>query len=77
MKNVGGMDRMLRIIVGGGLTWFAYTSGNTWAYIGILPLATGLMGFCPAYCPLKLSTACCSGGSCSEKKSCCNEESKK
>jgi hypothetical protein len=77
MKNVGGMDRMLRIVVGAGLTWYAFTSGTTWAYIGLLPLATGLMGFCPAYCPLKLSTACCSGGSCCDSKKSCDSGEKK
>ncbi len=69
MKNVGGIDRVLRIVVGAGLTWYAFSTGTTWAYIGLLPLLTGIIGFCPAYCPLKLSTACC-GGCCGSKKDC-------
>ncbi|MEE9331959.1 MAG: DUF2892 domain-containing protein [Methylophilaceae bacterium] len=49
-KNVGGADRALRIIIGMALiAWVLFASGPTWAWIGILPLATGLFNFCPAY----------------------------
>jgi len=48
--NVGGMDRALRIIVGLVLIGLAFsgTVGN-WGYIGVVPLLTGLFGFCGAY----------------------------
>jgi hypothetical protein len=48
--NVGGMDRALRIIVGLILIGLAFTEtvGN-WGYIGVVPLLTGLFGFCGAY----------------------------
>ncbi|CAI8232080.1 MAG: Uncharacterised protein [Marinobacterium sp. xm-d-530] len=48
--NVGGMDRALRIIVGLILIGLAFTGtvGN-WGYIGVVPLLTGLFGFCGAY----------------------------
>ncbi len=59
--NVGGIDRILRIAVGLGLVaWAAVLGGPVWAWIGIVPIATGAMGFCPAYpllgmntCPMK------------------------
>ena len=59
--NVGGIDRMLRILVGLGLVaWAALLGGPVWAWIGIVPLATGAIGFCPIYpilgmntCPMK------------------------
>jgi hypothetical protein len=59
--NVGGIDRILRIVVGLGLiAWAAILGGPIWAWIGIVPLATGAMGFCPFYpllgmntCPMK------------------------
>ena len=59
--NVGGIDRILRIVVGLGLVvWAAALGGPVWAWIGIVPLATGAMGFCPVYpllgmntCPMK------------------------
>ncbi|NRP16586.1 DUF2892 domain-containing protein [Marinobacterium sp. xm-a-152] len=48
--NVGGMDRALRIIVGLILIGLAFTEtvGN-WGYIGVVPLLTGVFGFCGAY----------------------------
>ncbi len=48
--NVGGIDRVLRIVVGLALiAWVLFFGGPVWAWIGVLPLATGLMNFCPAY----------------------------
>lgn len=48
--NVGGIDRVLRIVVGLALiAWVLFASGPVWAWIGVLPLATGLINFCPAY----------------------------
>jgi hypothetical protein len=55
--NVGGIDRILRIIVGLALiAWAAALGGPIWAYVGIVPLATGLLKFCPFYPLLGLST---------------------
>ncbi len=48
--NVGGIDRVLRITVGLALVaWVLFAGGPVWAWIGVVPLATGLMNFCPAY----------------------------
>ncbi|HUH39422.1 MAG TPA: DUF2892 domain-containing protein [Castellaniella sp.] len=55
--NLGGIDRSLRIIVGivlialvlmGNIGW--------WGWIGVVPLLTGIFGFCPAYRLLGLSS---------------------
>ena len=58
--NVGGIDRVLRIVVGLALiAGFFLNSDATYrlAYlIGIVPLATGLMSSCPLYTILGLST---------------------
>jgi Protein of unknown function (DUF2892) len=59
--NVGGIDRILRIVVGAALIlWFFLDQGTGfwhWAkLIGIVPLATGLMSTCPLYTVLGLST---------------------
>ncbi len=58
--NVGGLDKILRIVAGLALIAWALMGGPLWAWIGVVPLATGLMGWCPAYlligvntCPLK------------------------
>jgi hypothetical protein len=55
--NSGGIDRGLRIIV--GLALIALAATNTvgvWGWIGVVPLLTGIFGFCPAYTILGLNT---------------------
>ncbi|MHB2165565.1 YgaP family membrane protein [Alsobacter sp. R-9] len=55
--NVGGIDRILRIVVGLALIVLAATGTvGLWGWIGVVPLATALMGFCPAYTLLGLNT---------------------
>lgn len=52
--NVGGFDRIARILV--GLVLIALTLTGTlgvWGWIGIVPLATGALGFCPLYTVLE------------------------
>jgi len=56
-KNLGAIDRTVRIIAGIGLLAIVFVGPQTpWGYVGLVPLLTGLVGFCPAYCPLGLST---------------------
>jgi hypothetical protein len=56
-KNVGGIDRILRIVVGLGLIAIVFVGPQTpWGWIGVIPLATALIGFCPAYRLVGLST---------------------
>jgi hypothetical protein len=62
-KNVGTLDRALRVLFGLALLAFAFFSGHAYAwigYIGIVPLLTALLGNCPLYsifgissCPIK------------------------
>jgi len=54
--NVGGIDRVLRIVVGLALIGWALTGGPIWAWIGLVPLATGAISFCPLYPLLGMST---------------------
>jgi hypothetical protein len=55
--NVGGIDRILRIAVGLALlVWAAVLGGPVWAWIGVVPLATGLFKFCPFYPLLGMNT---------------------
>jgi len=61
--NVGGVDKVLRIVLGLGLlSLILMLEGNArwWGLVGLVPLATGLFNFCPLYsligvntCPLK------------------------
>jgi hypothetical protein len=60
-KNVGGIDKTLRVVVGLALLAFAATgvpaTGYNWlGWIGLVPLATALLGWCPAYTLLGVST---------------------
>jgi hypothetical protein len=54
--NVGGIDRILRIVLGLALVAWALLGGPVWAWIGIVPLGTALIGFCPLYPILGIST---------------------
>jgi hypothetical protein len=57
--NVGGIDKLVRIIVGLGLLAlvFVLESNLRWlGLIGVVPLITGLVGYCPLYSLLGLST---------------------
>lgn len=54
--NVGGIDRILRIVVGIALIAWALMGGPVWAWIGVVPLATGLIGFCALYPLLGINT---------------------
>jgi len=59
--NVGGIDKILRIIVGLALLSLTLVGPQTlWGLIGVVPLLTGIANFCPLYsliglntCPLK------------------------
>ncbi len=54
--NVGGYDRILRIVVGLALVAYAFFGAQPIAYIGVIPLVTGAFGFCPLYPIFKVST---------------------
>ncbi|PHS31381.1 MAG: hypothetical protein COA95_06165 [Methylophaga sp.] len=55
-SNVGGIDRVLRIIVGIIIiAWGVYTQ-NRWGAIGVVPLVTGFIRWCPAYLPFGLNS---------------------
>ena len=55
--NVGGADRIIRIIVGLVLIALVFVGPKTaWGWIGVIPLATGLLKTCPAYSLIGMST---------------------
>lgn len=48
--NVGNLDRLLRILVGLALIACVFVGPHTpWGWVGLVPLLTGLVRFCPAY----------------------------
>ena len=50
MTNEGTIDRAIRIILGLGILSLTVLGPKSpWGYLGVVPLATGLIGFCPLY----------------------------
>ncbi len=55
-QNVGGIDRILRLVVGLALIVWGYMAGSWWGAIGIIPLATAAIGWCALYPLIGVST---------------------
>jgi hypothetical protein len=56
-SNVGGIDRIIRIILGVVLVGLTVTGKvGVWGWLGVVPLATGIIGWCPPYAILGFST---------------------
>ena len=55
--NVGGMDKIFRIVIGFALISLVFWGPQSaWGWIGVIPLVTGLIGWCPAYLPFGISS---------------------
>ena len=54
--NVGGGDRMFRIIAGVVILGVGFYFKSYFGLIGIVPILTGLLRWCPAYIPFKINT---------------------
>jgi len=59
--NVGGLDRIFRIALGVvlvvlGFFFLSGTAGTVVGIVGLIPLLTGLVGWCPLYLPFKFTT---------------------
>jgi hypothetical protein len=55
--NEGTLDRVLRVVAGAGILSLAFIGPQTpWGYLGLIPLITGLVGYCPAYALLGISS---------------------
>ena len=56
-QNVGSIDRAIRAIIGLGLISMVFIGPQAaWGWVGIVPLATAIMGWCPPYALLGIST---------------------
>ena len=56
-RNVGTIDRVVRVIVGLGLISLVFFGPQTsWGWIGVVPLLTAVIGWCPPYAMLGIST---------------------
>ncbi len=64
--NVGVADRLIRVALGIFLLFQGFINGHLWGYLGVVPLFTGAIGWCPIFELLGISTVCkacsCTGG---------------
>lgn len=57
-KNIGTTERIIRVVLGVGLLSLAFVGPQSpWAYLGFVPLLTGLVGWCPPYALLGIGAA--------------------
>lgn len=56
-RNEGTLDRILRVVAGAALISLVFVGPQTaWGWVGLVPLITGLLGNCPVYSLLGIST---------------------
>jgi hypothetical protein len=56
-RNVHNIERVIRIIIGLGLISLVFAGPQSiWGWIGVVPLATGILGWCPPYSLLGINT---------------------
>jgi hypothetical protein len=55
-KNMGSLDRTVRIVAGLAIVAVGAYYGSWWGAIGLVLIVTGLMRVCPAYMPFKINT---------------------
>ncbi len=58
MCNEGKVDRIVRVILGIVIIGWGVVAQNWWGAVGLVPLLTGAIGFCPIYLPFKIDTGC-------------------
>jgi len=56
--NVGGADRIIRIVVGVVIIGYGAMAGSWLGAIGLIPLLTGIFSFCPFYPLVGINTGC-------------------
>jgi hypothetical protein len=57
--NVGRTDKIIRVILGLGILVAGACFKSWWGLVGLVPLLTALLGFCPGYLPFGISTCAC------------------
>lgn len=56
-RNIGNIDRLVRAIAGLGLISLVFVGPQTpWGWVGVIPLATAVLGWCPPYALLGINT---------------------
>lgn len=65
-KNIGKIDKTLRIVLGLAIIAYGIIEQTYLGVIGLVPLFTGVISWCPLYCPFKISS--CKDGSCDSSR---------
>ncbi len=55
-KNMGSLDKKLRLILGIIILIIGYLNDSWWGLVGLVPIITSFISFCPIYLPFGLST---------------------
>lgn len=55
-SNIGISDRAIRLFIGLTILGLGIALNSPWGMIGVIPMITAALGFCPLYCPLKINT---------------------
>ena len=55
-KNMGQVDRIIRFVIGLVIVIWGIAAGSWWGLIGLIPLGTAFINFCPLYTLLGIST---------------------
>lgn len=54
--NVGKTDRIIRVVLGGCIIAVGVYYNSWWGVIGVLPILTAIIGWCPGYAPFGISS---------------------
>ena len=65
-KNMGKTDKLIRLILGIVIIALGIISHSWWGLVGLVPLLTSFVSFCPLYAPFKISTI--------KKETCCTKD---
>jgi hypothetical protein len=56
VHNIGKTDKIIRIVLGIAILIIGYMNHSWWGLVGLVPLGTALLGYCPLYTLLKINT---------------------
>ena len=68
--NIGSLDRIIRFVLGFALLSGGLVLHSWWGLVGLVPILTAVVRFCPAYLPFGINTGGCCACSGSEEKTC-------
>lgn len=55
-RNVGNIERAIRLAIGTAILFVGYTYQSYWGFVGIIPIVTASLGWCPLYIPFGINT---------------------